>query len=452
MTSSRPAIIVSLMNADLDYGALRVVETLRRAGFQALLAGGCVRDLALGRVPKDWDVATDAEPEEVAALFEHTVPVGAQFGISVVVLDEGHYEVARFRRDGPYRDSRRPASIAPADARADAQRRDFTINGLFYDPENGELLDYVGGQRDLDDKIIRAIGNPAARFAEDYLRLLRAVRFAARLGFTIEPATWDALCARAECIVGVSAERIRDELTLLLTEGGAVCGLRLLDQSGLLQAVLPEVAAMRGVPQEAEFHPEGDVWTHVQLLFEYLDEPSAELAWGALLHDIGKPATMVRAEVIRFHGHDAVGAKMAAAICGRLRMSNEARRVIGTLVADHMRISHVRQMRPSTLLRLLREPHFPELLELHRADCLASHGKLDLYEFCQEQLAELKKEHLRPPALLTGNDLIALGFVPGPLFREILAAVEDAQLEGQLDSYQSALRFVQRKFSAEPAA
>ncbi len=440
------------MNADIDAGVLRVVETLRRAGFQALLAGGCVRDLALGRVPKDWDVATDAGPEEVAALFEHTVPVGAQFGISVVVLDEGDYEVARFRRDGPYRDSRRPASIEPADARADAARRDFTINGLFYDPDSGELLDYVGGQRDLDDKVIRAIGDPAARFAEDHLRLLRAVRFAARLGFTIDPATWDALCAQVESIASVSAERIRDELTLLLTEGGAVGGLRLLDQSGLLQAVLPEVAAMRGVPQDAEFHPEGDVWTHVQLLFEHLDEPSAELAWGALLHDIGKPSTMVRAERIRFHGHDAIGAEMAAAICGRLRMSNEARRVIGTLVADHMRISHVRQMRPSTLVRLLREPHFPELLELHRADCLASHGKLDLYEFCQEQLAALKKEHLRPPALLTGDDLIALGFAPGPLFREILAAVEDAQLDGRLDNYQSALRFVQRKFCAAPAA
>ena len=440
------------MDAGLDAGALRVVETLRRAGFQALLAGGCVRDLALGREPKDWDVATDAGPEEVAALFEHTVPVGAQFGISLVVLDEGDYEVARFRSDGPYHDSRRPASIEPADARADATRRDFTINGLFYDPESGELLDYVGGQRDLHDKVIRAIGDPAARFAEDHLRLLRAVRFAARLGFAIEPATWDALCTQVESIASVSAERIRDELTLLLTEGGAVCGLRLLDQSGLLQAVLPEVAALRGVPQDAEFHPEGDVWTHVQLLFEYLDAPSAELAWGALLHDIGKPSTMVQAARIRFHGHDAVGAEMAAAICGRLRMSNEARRVIGTLVADHMRISHVRQMRSSTLVRLLREPHFPELLELHRADCLASHGKLDLYEFCQEQLAALKKEHLRPPALLTGDDLIALGFAPGPLFREILTAVEDAQLNGRLDNYQSALRFVQRKFCAEPAA
>ena len=440
------------MDADIDPGALRVVETLRRAGFQALLAGGCVRDLALGRVPKDWDVATDAGPEEVAALFENTVAVGAQFGISVVVLEEGDYEVARFRRDGPYHNGRRPASIELADGRADAQRRDFTINGLFYDPESGAILDYVGGQCDLDAGIIRAIGDPAARFAEDNLRLLRTVRFAARLGFTIEPATWDALCARAGCIVGVSAERLRDELTLLLTEGGAVRGLRLLEQSGLLQAVLPEVAAMRGVPQDAEFHPEGDVWTHVQLLFEYLDKPSAELAWSALLHDIGKPSTMVRAERIRFHGHDAVGAKMAAAICGRLRMSNEARARIRVLVADHMRIGHARQMRPSTLARLARAPHFPELLQLHRADCLASHGKLDLYEFCQEQLVDLKKEHLRPPTLLTGDDLIALGFAPGPLFREILTAVEDAQLEGQLDSYYAALRFVQRKFSAEPAA
>lgn len=440
------------MAADIDAGALRVVETLRRAGFQALLAGGCVRDLALGRAPKDWDVATDAGPEEVASLFANTVAVGAQFGISVVMLDEGDYEVARFRRDGPYRNGRRPTSIEPADTRADAQRRDFTINGLFYDPASDEILDYVGGQQDLHAKVIRAIGDPAVRFAEDHLRLLRAVRFAARLGFTIKSTTWDALCAQAARIADVSAERIRDELTLLLTEGEAVYGLRLLDQSGLLQAVLPEVAAMRGVPQDAEFHPEGDVWTHVQLLFEHLDEPSAELAWSALLHDIGKPSTMVRAERIRFHGHDAVGAKMAAAICGRLRMSNESRRIICTLVAEHMRISHVCQMRPSTLMRLLREPHFPELLQLHRADCLASHGKLDLYEFCQEQLAALKKEHLRPPALLTGSDLIALGFVPGPLFREILAAVEDAQLEGQLDSYQSALRFVQRKFCAEPTA
>ena len=443
MTRSRPAAIVSLMNADLDLGALRVVETLRRAGFQALLAGGCVRDLALGRAPKDWDVATDAEPEEVAALFEHTVAVGAQFGISVVVLDEGHYEVARFRRDGPYRNGRRPASIEPANARADAQRRDFTINGLFYDPESGALLDYVGGQRDLRAKVIRAIGDPAARFAEDDLRLLRAVRFAARLGFAIEPATWDALCARAGCLAGVSAERLRDELTLLLTEGGAGRGLCLLDQSGLLPAVLPEVAAMRGVPQEAEFHPEGDVWTHVQLLFEHLDEPSATLAWGALLHDIGKPPTMVKAERIRFHGHDAIGAKMAAAICGRLRMSNEARERISRLVADHMRIGHVRQMRPSTRLRLLREPHFPELLQLHRADCLASHGQLDLYEFCQEQLADLKKEQLRPPRLISGRDLIALGLQPGPRFREILTAVEDAQLEGRIDSREEALDFVQ---------
>ena len=402
------------MDADIDAGALRVVETLRRAGFQALLAGGCVRDLALGRVPKDWDVATDAGPEEVAVLFANTVAVGAQFGISVVMLDEGDYEVARFRRDGPYRNGRRPASIGPADARADAQRRDFTINGLFYDPASDEILDYVGGQQDLHAKVIRAIGDPAARFAEDHLRLLRAVRFAARLDFTIEPETWDALCVQAARIADVSAERIRDELTLLLTEGCAVYGLRLLDQSGLLQVVLPEVAAMRGVPQDAEFHPEGDVWTHVQLLFEYLDEPSAELAWSALLHDIGKPSTMVRAERIRFHGHDAAGAEMAAAICGRLRMSNESRRVICTLVAEHMRISHVRQMRPSTLMRLLREPHFPELLQLHRADCLASHGKLDLYKFCQEQLAALKKEHLRPPALLSGSDLIALGFAPGP--------------------------------------
>lgn len=441
-----------MMDAAIDSGARHVVETLRRAGFQALLAGGCVRDLVLQRAPKDWDVATDAEPEEVAALFDHTVAVGAQFGISVVMLDEGDYEVARFRRDGPYRNGRHPASIERADARADAQRRDFTINGLFYDPVSGALLDYVGGQRDLRAQVIRAIGDPTARFGEDALRLLRAVRLAARLGFAIDPATWDALCAQAGCIANVSAERVRDELTLLLTEGGACGGLRLLDQSGLLPILLPEVAAMRGVPQEPEFHPEGDVWTHVQLLFAHLDAPSAALAWAALLHDVGKPPTLMRAERIRFHCHEVVGANMAAAICGRLRMSNRRRERVCALVADHMRIGHARQMRRSTLMRLLREPHFPELLELHRADCLASHGQLDLYEFCREQLAALKKERLRPPALLTGNDLIALGFAPGPLFREILNAVEDAQLEGELDTYYAALRFVQRKFRAEPNA
>jgi len=423
---------------------------LRQAGFQALLAGGCVRDLVLGRTPKDWDVATDAGPEEVEELFAHTVSVGAKFGIVVVILDERQYEVARFRRDGLYRDGRRPERVEYADAEADAWRRDFTINGMFFDPLGGELIDYVGGREDLATGIIRAIGDPEERLAEDYLRLLRTVRFAARLDFSIESATFAALRAHAGRIKEVSAERIRAELTLLLTEGGAVRGLELLDQSGLLAVLLPEVAAMRGVEQPPEFHPEGDVWTHVQGLFEYLDAPGSDLAWSALLHDIGKPPTFKVEDRIRFNGHDVVGAKMAAEVCRRLKMSNEASERICTLVAQHMRIRHVREMRPSKLKRLLREPYFPELLELHRVDCLASHGKLDLYEFCREQLVDSDEQTLRPPILLSGRELIAAGFVPGPVFREIFSALEDAQLEGRVSNRDEALEFVRRNFSPDP--
>lgn len=409
-----------------------------------------MRDLVLGRSPKDWDVATDAGPEEVEGLFAHTVSVGAKFGIVVVILGERHYEVARFRRDGLYRDGRHPETVEYADAEADAWRRDFTINGMFFDPLGGELIDYVGGREDLATGIIRAIGDPEERLAEDYLRLLRTVRFAARLDFSIEPATFAALRTHAGRITEVSAERIRAELTLLLIEGGAVRGLKLLDQSGLLTVLLPEVAAMRGVEQPPEFHPEGDVWTHVQGLFEHLDAPGSNLAWSALLHDIGKPPTFKVEDRIRFNGHDVVGAKMAAEICSRMKMSNEASERICNLVAQHMRIRHVREMRPSKLKRLLREPYFPELLELHRADCLASHGKLDLYEFCREQLVESDEQTLRPPILLSGRELIAEGFVPGPVFREIFIALEDAQLEGRVSNRDEALEFVLRNFSPGP--
>jgi poly(A) polymerase len=387
----------------------------------------------------------------VTGLFDRTLEVGAQFGICVVVVDGGAYEVARFRRDGPYRDGRRPESVEFVDAAADAQRRDFTINGMFYDPLSGELVDYVGGQEDLAAGLIRAIGDPVARFGEDYLRLLRAVRFAARFDFDIEPETFAALRAHAGHIGTVSAERICAELTALLTDGGAVRGLQLLDESGLLEAVLPEVAAMRGVGQPAQFHPEGDVWTHVKLLFEHLEQPGSDLAWSALLHDIGKPPTFEVSDRIRFNRHDAVGAAMAAQICRRLKMSNDASRRIFDLVAYHMRIGHAKEMRPSKLKRLLREPFFPELLQLHRADCLASHGKLDLYEFCRAQLAESGDVGLRPAPLLSGNDLIAAGYAPGPRFKEMLTAVEDAQLEGRLATRDEALRLVKERFRPDPA-
>lgn len=435
----------------IDPGAWQIVQRLRANGYQALLAGGCVRDWLLGQRPEDWDVVTDAAPEVVMRLFDRTYPIGVQFGIVVVRLAEGEYEVARFRQDGPYQDGRHPQTIAFADARADAWRRDFTINGMFLDPQTGEVIDYVGGREDLKRGIIRAIGDPAQRFAEDYLRMLRAVRFAARFSFEIEEKTLAAIAAHAARIVNVSAERIRDELTLILTEGGAGRGLQFLLDTGLLREILPEVAAMEGVPQPPEFHPEGDLWIHVKLALEALVAPSRSLAWGTLLHDIGKPPTLVKSDRIRFDEHDAIGARLAEEICRRLRMSGDDTRRICELVANHMRLRHIREMRPGKRQRFLREPYFPELLELHRADCLASHAQLDLYEFCRQQLAESAQQERQPARLLTGHDLIARGLTPGPRFREILEALEEEQLEGRVRTRAEAERFVEERFGVPRA-
>jgi poly(A) polymerase len=434
---------------ELDAGALEVVRALREAGHQALLAGGCVRDLLLGRTPKDWDIATDAALERVQTLFPHSEAVGAHFGVVVVRLGEGQYEVARFRRDGVYRDGRHPEEVAFAGAEEDARRRDFTVNGIFYDPLAGQVIDYVGGRADLEGGLIRAIGDPRRRFAEDHLRLLRALRFAARLGFAIEAQTLGAIAELAPLVLKVSAERVRDELTLMLTEGQAGRAMQLLLETGLLRQVLPEVAAMEGVAQPPEFHPEGDVWTHVRLMLEKLASPTPTLAWGVLLHDIGKPPTFRVADRIRFDEHDAVGARMAAGICQRLRMSGAQSEQIDQLVGQHMRIRHAAQMRPSKLKRLLREPYFPELLELHRIDCLSSHGSLDIYEFCKEQLQADEPESLRPPRLLGGDDLIGMGFRPGPRFKEILGALEDEQLEGRVRDREEAEGFVRQRFGAD---
>ena len=433
-------------------GAGRVVGCLRGAGHRALLAGGCVRDHLMGREPKDWDVATDAGPERVAELFQRTVPVGARFGVVLVLEEDGQYEVARFRRDGAYADGRRPERVEFAEPEEDARRRDFTVNGMFYDPVEGRVLDYVGGREDIGRRLVRAIGDPAERFAEDHLRLLRAVRFAARLDFEIEGGTWEALRAAAANIVRVSPERLRDELSLILTEGGAARGMDLLHRAGLLAPILPEVAAMDGVAQPPQFHPEGDVWTHVKRMLSSVG-PGADpaLAWGVLLHDIGKPPTYEEADRIRFNGHDAVGARMAEEICGRLRLSNDESDEIVGLVAQHMRFRNVRDMRASTLKRFMRQPLFPNLLELHRLDCLGSHGKLDLYEFCRGRLDEADEEALQPPRLVNGRDLIAMGLEPGPRFQEILRAVEDEQLEGRLLDRDQALRWVGERYAPDGA-
>ncbi|MEE9276731.1 MAG: HD domain-containing protein [bacterium] len=429
-------------------GALHIIRTLQARGHQALLAGGCVRDRLMGRTPGDWDIATGAPPEEVVRLFERTTAVGIQFGVVRVLAGDGEYEVARFREDDIYIDGRRPESVRFAGAREDALRRDLTINGMFCDPLTGEVLDYVGGREDIAARRIRAIGEAGARFREDHLRMLRAVRFAALLDFEIEKDTFAAIRANAPLIRKTSAPRVREELTRMLTGPRAGAAFQLLLDAGLLGEILPEAAAMDGVLQPPEFHPEGDVWTHVRLMLDRMEAPTPSLAWGVLLHDVGKPPTFQRADRIRFNGHAKAGTKMTEDICARLQMSNEDAQRIRDLVAHHMRFLHVRQMRESRLKRFLREPFMPDLLELHRLDCLVSHGGLRTNNFCREKLAELEAEGLTPARLLDGEGLIAMGFSPGPLFAEILEAVEDEQLEGRVQTREEAEAFVRRRFGA----
>jgi poly(A) polymerase len=444
--------------------ATSIVKTLRHQGFQAYLVGGCVRDLLLGREPKDYDVATNASPQQVMNIFPETYAVGAQFGVVLVPAPDGDtaseisggipskshaVEVATFRSDIGYSDGRHPDEVRfSRDAREDVARRDFTINGMLLDPVSSEVLDYVGGRADLQAGIIRTIGDAEQRFGEDKLRMLRAVRFAARFEYTIEPVTFSAIQRLAPQIEVVSRERVRDELTRMLTEGRARRAFLLLDESGLLKQVLPEISAMKGVEQPPEFHPEGDVFVHTLLLLENLPHPcSLSLGWGALLHDVGKPPTFrVAPDRIRFDGHVEVGVKMAEEICHRLRFSNDEAAQILALVDNHMRFGHVTRMKESTLKKFLRMPLFEEHLALHRADSLASHRNLSTYELVREKLKEIPPEKMRPSPLVTGDDLIAAGHVPGPKFREILSAVEDAQLEGRLPSRDEALEFVRREF------
>lgn len=452
--------------------ATEIVRTLRQRGYQAYLVGGCVRDLLLEREPADYDVATDATPDKVMRIFPRTWAVGAQFGVVLVPVealssedekqvlraqntraqddnDKGVVEVATFRSDGLYTDGRHPDQVTyTRDPKEDVQRRDFTINGLLLDPLNNEVLDYVGGRADLSAGIIRTIGQPERRFAEDKLRMLRAVRFAARFGYEIDTATFDAIRDLRSQVRQVSRERVRDELVKMLTEGHARRAFELLDQTGLLKEVLPEVDKMHGVEQSPQFHPEGDVWVHTLLLLDGLPEKaSPTLAMGALLHDVGKPPTFrVAPDRIRFDGHVEIGVKMAEEICRRLRFSNHDSEQIAHLVANHMRFADVQQMKPSTLKRFFRLPRFDEHLELHRLDCLASHRDLTLYNFAREKLAAMPPEQIRPQPLLTGDDLIAMGYVPGPQFKPILAAVEDAQLEGKLEDPEQARAFVRREF------
>ncbi len=421
--------------------ALNIVRSLQDRGHKALLVGGCVRDRLLGLRPKDFDVSTDAKPEQISSYFPGAQLVGAHFGVILVTRPGGiHVEVATFRSEGAYSDGRRPDEVRfETDPALDARRRDFTVNGLMEDPLSGEVFDFVGGQADLKARVIRAIGEPERRFKEDHLRMLRAVRFAARLKFSIEPETLSAIRRQAHWINKISAERVREELIRILTEGGARRGFELLDQCGLLEQVLPEVKAFQGVQQPPEFHPEGDVWTHVLMMLDELDKPTPALSLGVLLHDVGKPPTFTVADRIRFTGHAEVGADMTRKILGRLKFPNDEIEQVTSLVANHMRFKDVQQMRLSTLKRFLCLPHFEEHLELHRLDCLASNGYTEAYNFVSEKLSEFREQELRPQRLVSGKDLIEAGYKPGPCFKQALEAVETAQLEGDISTREQAL-------------
>jgi len=442
--------------------AQEICNTLRREGHQAYLVGGCVRDILLGREPVDYDVATDATPHRVQTLFPRSLAVGAKFGVIIVLEDlevnreaPAQVEVATFRSDVGYSDGRHPDRVIYASSpEEDVQRRDFTINALLLDPETNEVLDFVGGRADLSAGIIRAIGRPEQRFGEDKLRMLRAVRFAARFRYAIEAATLGAIFKLAPEIHQVSAERLRDELTKLLTEGAARRGFELLDETRLLPELLPEIAKMKGVEQPPQFHPEGDVWIHTLIMLEGLQPGvSSTLAWGVLLHDVGKPPTFKPPTGpngrIRFDEHVEVGTRMAEEICKRYRFSNEDAAQVAALVANHLRFKDVPQMKPATLKRFIRLDRFAEHLELHRLDCSSSHGHLENYEFVSRFLAETPMEQVRPARLLTGEDLIALGYRPGPRFKAILEAVEEAQLNGTIETRENAVALVRGSFGSD---
>jgi len=426
--------------------ATRIVEALRRAGHEAYFVGGCVRDRLMGLEPLDYDIVTSARPEQVQALFPSTVAVGAAFGVMVVVEEDHQFEVATFRSDGAYVDGRHPTTVRYGTAAEDIRRRDFTINGMLYDPTEDRVIDLVGGRDDIRGRLIRTIGDPLQRFEEDRLRMLRAIRFAARFDYGIEEATYEALGRLAAGLAEISPERIGEELLKILCGPNAGRSLRLMADTGLLPVILPEIQALVGLEQPIDFHPEGDVFEHTCRMLDLAEDPSPEMALGILLHDVGKPDTFQITDRIRFDEHDKVGAEKARLVCRRLRCSNAATERVVDLVDNHMRFAMVTRMRLSTLKRLLAMPYFDEHLELHRLDCLASHGKLDHYEFLLAKMDELSHEEIAPPPLINGHDLIALGYQAGPRFREILGAVSDAQLEGELHSHEEAIAFVRQRY------
>jgi poly(A) polymerase len=435
----------------MEKTARGIAQRLRERGHIAYFAGGSVRDMVRGLPAKDFDIATDATPDIVQKIFQRTYAVGAHFGVVVVVENESNFEVATFRSDGAYLDHRRPVDVKFSSPEEDAKRRDFTINGMFFDPEKNEVIDFVGGHADLEKKIVRAIGDPAARFNEDRLRMLRAVRFATVLDYKIDTQTWDALVANAESINEISAERIREELLKIFLSQNRVRGWEMLDQSGLLRAVLPELEAMKGCLQPEQFHPEGDVFVHTKLMLGLLPEKvSVPLVLSVLFHDVAKPVTATVDETgrIRFNEHDRIGAAMTESIMERLRFSRAEIDAVVEMVRQHMVFKDVPKMRVAKLKRFMARPTFEEELELHRVDCASSHQMMDNYEFLLRKREEFANEPIIPPPLVRGDDLIALGMQPGPKFGEILEAVETRQLEGALKDREEALAWVKREYSA----
>lgn len=442
------------MSAAKEEMALAIIARLRERGFIAYLAGGCVRDRVLGVAAQDYDIATDARPEVVRELFDNTAGVGARFGVILVIVDGEPFEVATFRADAPYVDGRRPSAVHFGTVEEDARRRDFTIGGMYFDPASGRIIDLVGGMRDLRAGVVRAIGNPAERFEEDHLRVLRAVRFATRLDFEIEPATWAAMRRAAPKVAHIAAERVGEEIVAIMTGGHVARGLELMRECGLLEAVMSEVLPMIGCEQPRNFHPEGDVYRHTCLALSMLEAGCAEtLAFGVLLHDVAKPQCRAsNGGKVTFYGHTEQGAEIAAGIMRRMRRSRFVQDRVAYLVRNHLRLVMAPRMRQATLKRMLAEDGFGELLELSRLDALASSSNLGFYHFCAHALGTMGREEIRPPRLLDGDDLIAMGFAPGPQFKSILKDVEDQQLDGALASREQAVDYVRARYGPRPSA
>ena len=429
--------------------AIEIAKQLINAGYTTYLAGGCVRDELRGKTPKDYDLATSATPDQVTTIFPKANCVGAHFGVVIAKLNGHHIEIATFRTDGSYADSRRPDSVTFSTPEDDAQRRDFTINGLFQHPLSGEIIDCVGGRDDLRNQLIRAIGNPDDRFREDALRLLRAVRFAATLDFQIDPSTWDAVCKFAPSLSKIAIERIRDEFSRMLLSSNRARALQLLTDSGLLKTFLPEIYDLIDCTQPPQWHPEGDVFTHTRMVLDALGEsPSLELCLAGLLHDIAKPPTRSVDQPdgrIRFNGHDKLGAKMATEILRRLKYPNRVIDAVTAMIARHMQFMHVQNMRTAKLKRFMFAPTFPDELTLHLADCRSSNGFTENYDFLIRKRDEFAAEPIIPKPFLTGRDLIDHGFTPGPQFKKILNTAQTEQLEGRLKSREDALQWLRQQ-------